>query len=130
MKSTNPKDVVGAEKVPLSMIPATAASFIALALQDGVKKYGKANWRIEGASAQVYMDACRRHLDAWYDGGEMVAEDSGVHHLGHAAACLCVLLDVQVCGCLMDDRPTPSAPVSGLHKAVETKSKEGRQEIG
>jgi hypothetical protein len=44
-------------------------------------------------------------LFAWFD-GEEVASDSGVHHLGHAMACLAILLDAQETGNLVDDRPT------------------------
>ncbi len=118
LKSTNPKDLVGMKKVPLSLIPATALAHIAMAFKDGATKYGKANWRIEGVSAQVYIDACMRHLAKWYDEQEEEAPDSGVHHLGHAAACLCILIDSQMCNNLVDDRPTP-APVSMVHNYLE-----------
>ena len=35
------------------------------------------------------------------------APDSKAHHLGHARACLGILLDAMANGCLEDDRPTP-----------------------
>lgn len=114
LKSTNPKDAVGIKKVPLSLIPATAMVYQALAHKDGAIKYGPANWRTEGVSARVYIDACKRHLDKWFDGGEENASDSGVHHLGHAVACLNIIMDSMVCGKLVDDRPVP-APVAELH---------------
>ena len=114
LKSTNPKDSIGIKKVPLSLVPETALVFQALAHKDGAIKYGPANWRDEGVSARVYIDACRRHLAKWFDGSEEVADDSKVHHLGHAIACLNIILDAQCCGKLVDDRPRP-APITTLH---------------
>jgi hypothetical protein len=52
----------------------------------------------------VYVDAALRHLNAWFD-GEQEASDSGVHHLGHARACMAILLDAEATGNLIDDRP-------------------------
>ncbi|MCX5745407.1 MAG: hypothetical protein NT062_23265 [Proteobacteria bacterium] len=49
---------------------------------------------------------------AWLD-GEEVAADSGVHHLGHVAGCIAVLLDARAAGCLIDDRPSPG-PAAAL----------------
>jgi hypothetical protein len=43
---------------------------------------------------------------AWFN-GEECAQDSGVHHLAHAMACLAILLDAKTCGKLNDDRPPP-----------------------
>ncbi len=37
--------------------------------------------------------------------GQEKADDSGCHHLGHARACLGILLDAQATGNLIDDRP-------------------------
>jgi len=102
--STNPKDQYGARKAPLSLVPPVALAHEAHAMSDGEDKYGAYNWREEQVGARVYVDACRRHLDAWFE-GEETASDSGVHHLGHARACLAILLDAQAFGNLVDDRP-------------------------
>ena len=49
------------------------------------------------------------HLNAWAE-GEEAAPDSGVHHLGHARACLGILLDAQETGNLIDDRVAGAFP--------------------
>lgn len=120
VKPTNPKDAIGCDKVPLGLVPATAVAHQAMAHLDGALKYGAHNWRSAGVRASIYIDACKRHLDAWYNGEE--SADSGVHHLAHAAACLNIILDAQECGKLNDDRPTP-APVAGLHSRLNTSVK-------
>jgi hypothetical protein len=79
---------------------------------DGARKYGPYNWREEGVGASTYLSAAMRHLRAYLD-GEQNAMDSGVHHLGHAMACLAILLDAEAVGNLVDDRPLP-APTAEL----------------
>lgn len=106
MKPTNPKDAIGSDKLPLHLWPATATVHGSLALLDGAGKYGRSNFRAIGVRASIYYDACCRHLNAWFE-GEDVAPDSGVHHLGHALACLAVLVDAMEAGELNDDRMFP-----------------------
>lgn len=105
-KATNPKDAIGATKMPLHLWPTTATAHGCLALLDGACKYGRSNFRQVGVRASIYVDAAKRHLDAWFE-GEETASDSGVHHLGHALACIAVILDAQEAGKLNDDRMTP-----------------------
>jgi hypothetical protein len=52
----------------------------------------------------VYIDAALRHIHKWQHGQE-IDSDSGIHHLGHAIACLNIVLDAQAFGNLIDDRP-------------------------
>ena len=78
-------------------MPAVAIAHEACALMDGNDKYGPYNWRDKAVSARIYVDACKRHLDAWLE-GEDTSSDAGVHHLGHARACLAILLDAQEYG--------------------------------
>lgn len=108
-RDTNPKTVYGKAKPAISLIPAPALLHMADAFADGARKYGPANWRIDPVSTTTYVDAAYRHIMAYFDGRERSAEDSGVHHLGHAAACLCILLDAEEQGTLVDDRPTAGA---------------------
>ncbi len=103
----NPKSAQGAKKFSLRLIPLPAQVEINRALEDGLKKYGAANWRETGVAASVYMDAALRHIMQWFDGKQERAEDSNVHNLGHAMACLAIVIDAQVAGKLIDDRPTP-----------------------
>jgi hypothetical protein len=105
MEAVNPKDIAARGKVPLSIVPPAALIEIARALQFGAVKYGRANWRTLEPIASNYVDATMRHLAAWMDGEER-AKDSNVHHLAHAAASLCILIDAMNCGTLQDDRPS------------------------
>jgi hypothetical protein len=102
--TTNPKDLLGSKKVSLTKLPPIAVAHAAHAMMDGAGKYGPYNWRDKEVLAHIYIDAAKRHLDTWFEGMEE-ADDSGVHHLGHAIACCAILLDAQETGNLVDDRP-------------------------
>jgi hypothetical protein len=104
----NPKTVLGTKKPSLSKVPASAVLYEALAMMNGAEKYGPYNWRTKKVTASVYIDACKRHLDAWFD-GEEVADDSKVPHLGHARASLAILIDAIETGNVNDDRPPKGA---------------------
>lgn len=101
--TSNPKDLLGDKKVPVGAVCSVAILHEACAMLDGELRYGFRNWRDKKVRCRVYIDAARRHLDAWEE-GEEYALDSGVHHLGHARACLGILLDAQETGNLIDDR--------------------------
>jgi hypothetical protein len=105
-KPTNPKDFVGASKIPFHLIPNTALVHLALAMLDGACKYGRSNYRAIGVRSSIYFDAAKRHLTAWFEGGEY-PNDSEVHHLGHALACIAIILDAKAKGNLTDDRCYP-----------------------
>ena len=119
LDDTNPKDLLGVKKPPISLIPSAGLLHEAMAMKNGAIKYGPFNFREKKVQALIYADAAMRHLLAWID-GEEVAEDSGVHHLGHARACLSILLDAQECGNLIDNRPKPGA-ASRLIEALTAK---------
>lgn len=106
--AVNPKTAQGAKKYPLHLLPLSAQVEVNRALEDGMNKYGLANWRDTGVPAHVYVSACKRHIEQWFDGGQERASDSDVHNLGHAMACLAILIDAQWNGKLHDDRPTPT----------------------
>ena len=108
----NPKTVIGVTKPAMSTIPPGALIPLMRAMQNGKDKYGLMNWRKHNVSSSIYYDAAMRHLMAWYD-GEAVAEDSGVHHLGHVMACCAILLDAMAQGNLNDNRP-PAGTFSEL----------------
>lgn len=101
--SANPKDILGSQKVPLGQVCPVAMAHEACAMLDGDLKYGFRNWREKNVVAKIYIDASLRHIQSWAE-KEEVADDSGVHHLGHARACLGILLDAQENGNLIDDR--------------------------
>lgn len=100
---SNPKDLIGKAKASLSKIPTIASAWCAAAMMNGANKYGAYNWRGKEVIASIYVDACKRHLDLWFE-GQRLADDSGVHHLGHAMACCGLLLDAEATGNLVDDR--------------------------
>jgi hypothetical protein len=119
----NPKDILGAKKPSMTKVPAIAIAHETLAMMDGAGKYDPYNWRANRVVASIYIDACKRHLDLWYEGQEE-AEDSGCHHLGHARACLGILLDAQETGNLVDDRPVVESSkgvLARLYKRLEGK---------
>lgn len=120
----NPKDVVGMKKVSFTKFPQIALLHGVHAMMDGARKYGPYNWREKAISASIYIDACIRHLNAWYDGEEN-AEDSGVHHLGHAMACIAILLDALETGNVIDDRPKNGQGIynevlKGIHRKLSS----------
>jgi hypothetical protein len=115
----NPKDALGVKKVSLSKLPAVATAHGAHAMMDGARKYGPYNWRDKQILASIYVDACKRHIEEWFDSRVEVAEDSGVHHLGHAIACLAIILDAQATGNLVDDRPRNGAYASVIKELAE-----------
>lgn len=106
--TTNPKDRIGQSKPPLHLVPQSATIRRAQAFADGARKYGPFNWRTKQVSASVYMAALLRHAGRWFD-GEDIDPDSGIPHLGHAGACIDILIDATETGNLVDDRPAPGA---------------------
>jgi hypothetical protein len=103
LKPSNPKDIIGSDKVPLHLWPETATVLGALALLDGALKYGRSNFRSVGVKASIYFDAAKRHLNAWNE-GEDNDPDSGLPHLAHVLACVAILIDARAAGKLTDDR--------------------------
>jgi Domain of unknown function (DUF5664) len=115
---SNPKDLLGTKKPSLSKIPAIASLWESLAMMDGSGKYGSYNWRDNAVVASIYIDACKRHLDAWWE-GQQKADDSGCHHLGHARACMGILLDAEATGNLIDDRPVNGDSCEAYGRALQ-----------
>lgn len=116
-KQSNPKDLVGSSKLPLHLWPTTATAMGSLGLLEGLLKYGRSNWRESGVRASIYVDACKRHLDAWFE-GEEAAPDSGVPHLANALACLAIVVDAQAAGKLVDDRQYNGAGYRALVESL------------
>lgn len=110
----NPKSIQGAKKFSLRYIPLPALVAVGQAMEDGANKYGPANWREAGVATSVYMDAALRHMFQYFDGGQTDAEDSRVHNLGHAMACLAIIIDAEHNGTLIDDRPFPCKDTDDL----------------
>lgn len=131
LDTTNPKDAIGSDKIPMHLWPMTATAVGSLALLDGALKYGRNNYRATPVRASIYVDAAQRHLAAWFE-GEGDDPSSGVPHLGHALACLAILVDAEAANRLVDDRNHPG----GYHDLVArltprvAKMREAREGFG
>lgn len=108
LPDNNPKTRFGVTKPNLFLVPPASLIYQALAMQDGARKYGPYNWRGNSVTASIYVAAALRHIMAWMDGEELAA-DSQKPHLGHALACLGILVDAKETGNLIDDRPRVGA---------------------
>ena len=104
LPDNNPKTAFGMKKTRMGLVPTEAIRHTAKAMTNGADKYGAYNWRNENISMSVYYDACLRHLTAWWDGEEK-DKDSGCSHLGHAMACIAIILDGKHYKVIRDDRP-------------------------
>ena len=100
----DPKGEAGAKKTPLHLLPASALRPIAEALRYGAQRYGLWNWRKTKVNATTYHGAILRHMALWGEGEDLDPE-SGLPHLAHAAASICILLDAGDQETLVDDRP-------------------------
>lgn len=109
-KASNPKDIIGSDKLPLSLVPDTTKAYLALGHLEGMLKYGLYNWRAAGVRFSIYADALERHM-AKLKNGEWEDSQTKVPHLANAITCLSIVIDAYECGKLIDDRPK-SAPVS------------------
>ena len=111
-KLTNPKDIIGSNKLPFHLCPTTFTAGVSMAFLEGCLKYGRSNFRAVGVRASIYYDACIRHLIAWFE-GEDIDPDSGISHIYKAGACLAVIADAMEADKLNDDRM-----ISGGYKQV------------
>ena len=125
-KPTNPKDRAATARLDLTLFPATAEIYGALAFTEGDLKYGGYNYRVGGVLASVYVAALKRHIDKWFDEGEELDPVTLVPHLANAIACVAVLIDAVECGVLKDDRP-PHGTAAKLLKQFEEKVKHLQQ---
>lgn len=119
LKDTNPKDRVATTRLDLSLFPATAIAYGALAMTEGDLKYGGYNYRTAGVKASIYYAATSRHLNKWFN-GEWADQKTGVPHLASALACIGVLIDAIECDKLNDDRP-PTCDMAVLFDEMEKK---------
>lgn len=119
-KASNPKDIIGAGKAPLELVPDTLRVAASMAFLEGALKYGRFNWRLAGVRASIYKAALDRHMASWWNGEDIDAQ-SGLPHLWKAAACIAILIDSKEAGKLTDDRPPAldlTAMIDGLEKDI------------
>lgn len=103
MKASNPKDIVGVRKAPMSTVSAAVLAEVGVAMLEGASKYGRHNYRAVGVRSSVYYDATMRHLMAWWEGEDTDA-DSGMSHIIKAITSLVVLRDAMLQDKVEDDR--------------------------
>lgn len=124
-KPSNPKDIIGSNKVPLGLVPPVTMAYLSVGHLEGDLKYGRVNWREAGVRFMIYMDACLRHLEKLRD-GEWADPVTQVPHLANAMCCLSIIADAHHSDKLIDDRPksAPSASVIDEMGKVVTHLKE------
>ncbi len=105
-KGMNPKDALGAAKVPMHLVNPSSAIVQAFCMDDGAIKYGPYNQRMEDIQAIGYISAAKRHLDAYLDGQDYDSV-TGKPHLGYALATISIVIDAWLNGTLIDNRPVP-----------------------
>jgi hypothetical protein len=106
-KPTNPKDIIGSNKLPLGLVPTVTRALCSLGHLEGHLKYGMVNWREAGVNFNIYSDALERHMEK-LKGGEWADPVSRVPHLGNILACASILADSAYAGKLNDNRPKPA----------------------
>jgi hypothetical protein len=120
IKETNPKDALGAAKVPLHLVSPFTKAYLSLAQFLGNVKYGAWNFRHGGARASVYLAALQRHIDRWAEGQELDPVDQ-TPHLANALACISILIDCKENGNLVDDRqPSGHENLDDLYARIES----------
>lgn len=106
-------------KPRMELIPAEALVPIAEVFGYGARKYEPFQWRRgPGMDYLRLYGAVQRHLTAWH-AGEDKDPESGLGHLGHAAADLLMLLSHIAKGQGVDDRPEA---VLARHRAANEKA--------
>jgi len=86
-------------KPPLGLLPFRGLAGISAALEYGASKYLPWNWQdkyedeTDESIRQTYGGAALRHLYQWIDPSEEDLDDeSGIHHLFHAGACIVIAI--------------------------------------
>ena len=114
----NPKQAFGDTKLPLYLVPFSFVANVAVALFEGWGKYGLVNWRVANVEAMTYVSALERHIMKWTN-GEKCDPKTKVPHLANAAACIAILIDAEVNGSLIDNRPFPCANIDAMIADLE-----------
>lgn len=77
-------------KPRLGLIPPQIIEGIGHVLTFGAKKYDDNNWK-KGLSDENCLSSCLRHIMK-FQRGEVYDDESGIHHLAHAACNLAFIL--------------------------------------
>jgi len=82
-------------KLEYGLLPPLALEETVKVLTFGAQKYERDNWQKVPDSKRRYFDAMERHIWAWKK-GEIMDNESGIHHLAHAMCCLMFLYEHDV----------------------------------
>ncbi|MCP3966700.1 MAG: hypothetical protein GY718_10170 [Lentisphaerae bacterium] len=108
----------------MSLLPLDIlAEMLCPAFQEGLEKYYRESWR-EGFQTSVMMDACLRHLSAFYY--EREAFDPKYpekHHLGAAVFCLIAMYNSWKNHEELDDRPGGVVALEEIKPDIEPTSR-------
>jgi hypothetical protein len=84
-----------AGKERMSLVPSKALKCIVGVFEYGAAKYAVDAWRDVPDARRRYYDATQRHVQAWWM-GEFCDKESGLPHLAHAAACMLILMSLEM----------------------------------
>lgn len=101
----NPKDLVGATKVPLEILPPAVMAEVAVGLLEGSLKYGRDNVVETAIQSHIYIGAAKRHIDQWQAGEDTDPDSCGLSHITKAIAALVVMRHAMTNGMCVDTRP-------------------------
>jgi hypothetical protein len=82
-----------ADKPRIDLVPPSGIIEAAKVFTYGAEIYGEHNWKRGIAFSRLYA-ALQRHMLAWW-GGEDDDQESGLPHLSHALANLCMIIDLR-----------------------------------
>lgn len=84
------------DKPALHLMPCRAEEQVGRVLTYGAQKYGADNWDKGGEDGKDrYIGAALRHINAFRQ-GKVLDEESGIHHLAHAAASIMFALEIDL----------------------------------
>ena len=89
-------------KARFDLISAGPLQELAMIYTYGAKKYADRNWEKGMAFGRLYA-ATQRHLNAFWS-GQSIDEESGMHHLAHAAFGMLALMELEKTHPELDDR--------------------------
>lgn len=113
METEGRKDDSGKDRWDL--LPFDALGGVAAVLTFGARKYADRNWE-KGMHWGRLVAAALRHISKWATGHEH-DEESGLHHLAHAACCILMVYGLVLRKKGVDDR--------GQEQRVKAVSEEG-----
>jgi len=75
-----------------SLIPKGVMCHVIKTLMTGADKYGDYNWQSVTPFKERYYNAMKRHIDKWWEKGEVIDPDDGIPHLAHVICCAMFLM--------------------------------------